>query len=88
MISVIYSFSFLVCSHFSGTGLQPITKQLSLVRHPQTAFRKRAHAIYSKNFGCKNENFNWKNSDYFLIFAQNIFGYTLEPPQRGGSNEF
>ena len=25
----------------------------------------------------------------FLIFAQNIaYGYTLEPPQRGGSNEY
>ena len=25
----------------------------------------------------------------FLIFAQNIdCGYTLEPPQRGGSNEY
>ena len=27
--------------------------------------------------------------DIFLIFAQNIdCGYTLEPPQRGGSNEY
>ena len=32
----------------------------------------------------KNENF-----DIFLIFAQNIdCGYTLEPPRRGGSNEY
>ena len=39
-------------------------------------------------FGCKNENFHWKNFDIFLIFAQNIdCGYTLEPPRRGGSNE-
>ena len=31
----------------------------------------------------KNEN------DIFLIFAQNIdCGYTLEPPRRGGSNEY
>ena len=30
-----------------------------------------------------------KNCDVFLIFAQNIdCGYTLEPPQRGGSNEY
>ena len=28
--------------------------------------------------GCKNYNFQMKNSDIFLIFAQNIdFGYTL-----------
>ena len=40
-------------------------------------------------FGCKNENFHWKNFDIFLIFAQNIdCGYTLEPPRRGGSNEY
>ena len=42
-----------------------------------------------KNFGCKNENFYWKFFDIFLIFAQNIdCGYTLEPPRRGGSNEY
>ena len=39
-------------------------------------------------FGCKNENFHWKNVDIFLIFTQNIdCGYTLEPPRRGGSVE-
>ena len=34
--------------------------------------------------------FLWiKKIKYFLIFAQNIdCGYTLEPPQRGGSNEY
>ena len=31
--------------------------------------------------GCKNDNFQVKNCDVFLIFAQNIeCGYTLEPP--------
>ena len=30
-----------------------------------------------------------KPYDIFLIFAQNIdCGYTLEPPRRGGSNEY
>ena len=30
---------------------------------------------------CKNDNFQMKNSDIFLIFAQNIDrGYMLEPP--------
>ena len=30
-----------------------------------------------------------KNSDIFHISAQNIdCGYSLEPPQRGGSNEY
>ena len=36
------------------------------------------------------ENFQQKNADIFLIFAQNIdCGYTLERVQvRGGSNEY
>ena len=52
--------------------------------------RKLTHAIYRKFFGCKNEKFQWKNFDIFLIFAQNIdCGYTFrEPPRRGGSNEY
>ena len=37
----------------------------------------------------KNENFQIKNSDIFHISAQNIDrGYSLEPPRRGGSNEY
>ena len=37
----------------------------------------------------KYENFPLKNFDIFLVFAQNIdCVYTLEPPRRGGSNEY
>ena len=37
----------------------------------------------------KNENFQTKNSDIFLISAQNIdCGYSLELPQWGSSNEY
>ena len=37
----------------------------------------------------KIKNFDQKIFDIFLIFAQNIdCGYTLEPPRRGGSNEY
>ena len=37
----------------------------------------------------KNENFQRKRFYIFHIFAQNIdCGYTLEPPHRGGSNEY
>ena len=37
----------------------------------------------------KNENFSVFFFYIFLIFAQNIdCGYTLEPPRRGGSNEY
>ena len=45
--------------------------------------------IYRKNFASKNLKFSDKNSDKFLISAQNIdCGYSLEPPRRGGSNEY
>ena len=37
----------------------------------------------------KHENFLKKISDIFHILAQNIdCGYSLEPPRRGGSNEY
>ena len=43
----------------------------------------------TENFTTKTENFLIKNSDIFPISAQNIdCGYSLEPPRRGGSNEY
>ena len=45
--------------------------------------------IYSKFHLQKTENFQIKSSDIFHISALNIDGgYSLEPPQRGGSNEY
>ena len=44
---------------------------------------------YNENFTTKNENFQIKNCDIFHVSAQNIdCGYSLEPPRRGGSNEY
>ena len=44
---------------------------------------------YIENFANKKRKFSNKNSDIFQISAQNIdCGYTLEPPRRGGSNEY
>ena len=44
---------------------------------------------YIENFTTKNWKFSDKNSDIFYISAQNIdCGYSLEPPRRGGSNEY
>ena len=44
---------------------------------------------YIENFTCKNIKFSEKKSDIFHISAQNIdCGYSLEPPRRGGSNEY
>ena len=42
-----------------------------------------------KFYNQKKENFQIKISDIFHIPAQNIdCGYSLEPPRRGGSNEY
>ena len=44
---------------------------------------------YIENFTTKNLKFSGKNSDIFLISAQNIdCEYLLEPPHRGSSNEY
>ena len=44
---------------------------------------------YIENFTSKNWKFSDKNSDIFHISVQNIdCGYSLEPPRRGGSNEY
>ena len=45
--------------------------------------------IYWKFYHQKNESFQMKNSKICHISAQNIdCGYSLEPPRRGGSNEY
>ena len=44
---------------------------------------------YTENFTNKKENDQINNSDIFHISAQNTdCGYSLEPPRRGGSNEY
>ena len=51
--------------------------------------RKHAYSNILKTLPSKNEKFQMKNSDIFHISAQNIdCGYSLEPPRRGGSNEY
>ena len=45
--------------------------------------------IYWKFYLQTTENFQIKNDDIFHISAQNIdWGYPLEQPRRGGSNEY
>ena len=44
---------------------------------------------YIEDFTIKKGKFSIKKSDIFHISAQNIdCGYSLEPPRRGGSNEY
>ena len=53
------------------------------------SLRKLAHAINRDFLALKIETFQLKIFDIFFIFAKNIdCGYTLEPPRRGGSNEY
>ena len=53
------------------------------------ALRKHAYSNILKILPPKTEKFQIKNSDIFHISAQNIdYGYSLEPPRRGGSNEY
>ena len=56
-----------------------------LIINPLVTLRILAHAIYRDFFSVvKNENL-----DFFLFLLQNIdCGYSLEPPHRGGSNEY
>ena len=45
---------------------------------------------YTANFsGCKDDNFQLKKIDSFLVFGKKInCGYTLEPRTACGSNEY
>ena len=53
------------------------------------ALRKQAYSIILKILQPKKENFQIKKTDILHISAQNIeCGYSLEPPRRGGSNEY
>ena len=54
-----------------------------------SALRKHAYSNILKILPPENENFQIKNSYIFHSSAQNIYcGYSLEPPRRGGSNEY
>ena len=60
-----------------------------LSRNVRKPLRKHANSNILKILPPENENFQIKNSDIFHISAQNIdCGYSLEPPRRGGSNEY
>ena len=51
--------------------------------------RKHAYSNIKKISPPKTEIFQIKNSDMFHISAKNIdCRYSLEPPRRGGSNEY
>ena len=60
-----------------------------LYEYPFNTLRKHAYSNILKILQPKKEIFLIKNSDIFHISVQNIdCGYSLEPPRRGGSNEY
>ena len=60
-----------------------------MYKHYETSLFKYIETFATKKKKKKNENFQIKDSDIFHISAQNIdCGYSLEPPRRGGSNEY
>ena len=67
------------------------TKKLCIIGYPKCAksLRKHAYSNILKILQPKKWKFSDKNPDIFYISAQNIdCGYSLEPPRRGGSNEY
>ena len=55
----------------------------------QNSITKTCLFKYTENFTNKKWKFLEKNADIFHISAQNIdCWYSLEPPRRGGSNEY
>ena len=76
---------------FSGRNMNtyvlldsPLTWITRLLHYENTPIQ-----IYRKFHLQILKNFQIENSDIFHITAQNIdCGYTLEPPRRGGSNEY
>ena len=58
-------------------------------RNKKSLSWKHAYSNILKILPTENENFQIRNSDIFFIPAQNIdCGYSLEPPQWGGSTEY
>ena len=43
---------------------------------------------YIENFTTKNRKFSDKKPLFFIFLLKTDYGYSLEPPRRGGSNEY
>ena len=67
-----------------GDNKLPMFKKISEISITKTRLFK-----YIENFTMKKGKFSDKKICYFHIPAQNIdCGHSLEPPRRGGSNEY
>ena len=66
-----------------------LTEFCRFMDYSDLRLRKHAYSNILRIFPPKNENFQIKNCGSFHFSAQNIHcGYLLEPPRRGGSNEY
>ena len=64
-------------------------KETEREREREREIERDAYSNILKILPPNNEKFQIKNSDIFHISAQNIdCMYSLEPPRRGGSNEY
>ena len=73
------------------TNSEPLGFNMTEILGPEfTIITKTRLFKYIENFSTKNRKFSdKKKSDIFHISAQSIdCGYSLEPPHRGGSNEY
>ena len=67
--------------------LGSISQDIKTLKHVH--YKNMPIRIYRKILPPKTENFLMKNSNIFHISTQNIdCRYSLEPPRRGGSNEY
>ena len=74
--------------YYGHTTYQEFRSWVKSARNQSGTLRKHAYSNILKILPQKNENFQIKNSDNFQISAPNIDWYSLEPPRRGGSNEY
>ena len=74
---------------FFGPSVVQIVVWFSLAQTVSVCIKQTSLSKYTENFTTKNWKISDKKSDIFHISAQNIdCGYSLEPPRRGGSNEY
>ena len=78
---------------YRGSLLIPVILDFSLILVIHISMKRHYENMpilnILKSLPPKNENFQMKNSGIFQISALNIdCGYSLEPPRRGGSNEY
>ena len=80
-------------SCFATFNLESNSSKIKKVYAEITLFHEGMRLCITKTCPCNIQRIFWlwkkKNVKIFLNFAQNIdCGYTLEPPRRGGSNEY